>query len=122
MGNRGHVYRNDGVDIFKDSSKYNSYYVGDIEGGEWLQYTIDVLKKGVYNFTITVAPGLEEGRLSITSNDNLLAKQVIIPANSNMHQWQNIVVKNIQLSPGSNRIWIHAIKGGFNLERIKIAR
>jgi endoglucanase len=120
VGNRGHVYRNDGVDIFKDSSKYNSYYVGDIKSGEWLQYTIDVLKKGAYNFTITVAPGLEDGSLSITSNENLLAKQVIIPANSNMHQWQNIVVKNILLSPGSNRIRIHAIKGGFNLERIKI--
>ena len=57
VGNRGHIYRNDGVDIYKDSVKYNSYYVGDIENGEWLQYTIDVLKKGVYTFTITVAPG-----------------------------------------------------------------
>ena len=46
VGNRGHIYRNDGVDIYKDSVKYNSYYVGDIENGEWLQYTIDVLKNG----------------------------------------------------------------------------
>ena len=45
VGNRGDVYRNDGVDIYKDSSKYNTYYVGSIEDEEWLQYTINVVRK-----------------------------------------------------------------------------
>ena len=72
VGNRGHIYRNDGVDIYKDSVKYNSYYVGDIENGEWLQYTIDVLKERGYTFKITVTPGVEEGKISLTSNGNSL--------------------------------------------------
>ena len=56
-GNRGHIFRNDGVDIRKDANFYKSYYVSDIEDGEWLQYTIAVAKKGVYTLQLEVAAG-----------------------------------------------------------------
>lgn len=48
-GNRGRVYRNDGVDIKKDG---DSYTVDHFEAGEWLQYTIQVQKKGRYKVTV----------------------------------------------------------------------
>ena len=67
-----------GVDIYKDSTKNNSNYVGDIEDGEWLQYTINVLKSGTYTFTIWVAQGKEDGKISITSNSISLAKEVTV--------------------------------------------
>ncbi len=120
VGNRGNVYRNDGVDIYKDSSKYDAYYVGHIEDGEWLQYTINVSKSGSYNFNISVASVNDDGKLSISSNGKLLAKEVVVPATGNMHTWQIVAVKNIHLAAGRNRIRISAIKGGFNLEQIKI--
>jgi endoglucanase len=119
-GNRGNVYRNDGVDIYKDSSKYNTYYVGNIEDGEWLQYTIDVLKKGVYNFNISIESATGDGKLSISSNGELPAKEITIPFTGNIHEWQTITIKNIHLSAGQNRIRIAVIKGGFNIEAIEI--
>jgi len=122
VGNRGHIYRNDGVDIYKDSVKYNSYYVGDIENGEWLQYTIDVLKERRYTFKITVTPGVEDGKISITSNGNSLTGEVIVPATGNRGTWQTITIKNVHLSAGINRIRIHADKGGFNLSGIQIMK
>ena len=120
VGNKGHVYRNDGVDIYKDSLKYNSYYVGNIEDGEWLQYTINVLKSGMYSFNISVASATGDDKLSVSSNGHLLAKEVVVPATGNMLTWQTVTVKNIHLLAGRNRIRIFAIKGGFNLESIKI--
>ena len=120
VGNGGGVYRNDGVDIYKDSSKYDTYYVGHIEDGEWLQYTIDVRKSGSYNFNISVASLNDDGKLSISSNGKLLAKEVIVPITGNMHTWQTVTVKNIHLSVGKNRIKIFAVRGGFNLEKILI--
>jgi endoglucanase len=120
VGNRGHTYRNDGVDIYKDSIKYNSYYVGDIEDGEWLQYTIDVLKNGIYNFRITVAPGVNEGKISITCHGNALSKDLIIPARGDRQGWATFSVEDIHLSAGRNAIRLSAVKGGFNLENIKI--
>jgi hypothetical protein len=122
VGNRGHIYRNDGVDIYKDSIKYNSFFVGDMEDGEWLQYTVTVLTKGLYNFRITVAPGAGDGKLSITSNGNSLVKEVMVPNNSNAGKWQAIVIKNIQLSAGINRVRLLVNKGGFNLSGIQIMR
>ena len=122
VGNRGHIYRNDGVDIYKDSVKYNSFYVGDIENGEWLQYTIDVIKKGTYTFAITVAPGKEDGNISITSNGTFLAKDIAVSNTGDAGKWKVVTVKNINLSAGANKIQIHADKGGFNLFSIEIKR
>jgi aryl-phospho-beta-D-glucosidase BglC (GH1 family) len=50
-GNRGHVYRNDGVDIREE----NGYIVSNFESGEWLQYTLQVQQEG--NYTISLRPG-----------------------------------------------------------------
>ena len=120
VGNRGHIYRNDGVDIYKDSAKYNSYYVGDIEPGEWLQYTIEVIKKRVYNFDITVSAGVNDAEISILSNGNYLAKKVIIPGNGAIGNVQKISIKNIQLAAGVNRIRIYADNGGFKFYSLQI--
>ena len=119
-GNRGRVYRNDGVDTYKDSSKYNTYYVGNIEDGEWMQYTINVSKSGSYNFNFSVASISDGEKLSISSNGRVLAKEVDVPVTGNMHAWQTVTVKNIHLAAGRNRIKIAAVKGGFNLEKIII--
>ena len=54
-GNKGYTYRNDGVDIYKDSAQYESYYVGSIEDSEWIQYTIDVTEALLYKLKLNVA-------------------------------------------------------------------
>jgi aryl-phospho-beta-D-glucosidase BglC (GH1 family) len=48
VGNRGHVYRNDGVDIRGHADDLSSLIVDHIETGEWMQYTIDVTSDGIY--------------------------------------------------------------------------
>lgn len=45
VGNRGGMYRNDGVDIKKDEQ---GYYICNIEDGEWLHYTVDIKEAGSY--------------------------------------------------------------------------
>ena len=61
MGNYGGMYRNDGVDIFQDTSDPGKYYVGKIETGEWLQYTVQVEKSGsLFDRTlVALAPATE---------------------------------------------------------------
>ncbi|WP_298740080.1 cellulase family glycosylhydrolase [uncultured Chitinophaga sp.] len=53
-GNRGRVYRNDGVDIRDE----DGYIVSNFEGGEWLQYTLQVRQEG--NYTISLQPGTDK--------------------------------------------------------------
>lgn len=122
VGNRGRVYRNDGVDIYIDSSKYDTYYVGDIESGEWLQYTINVVKSGRFNITLMTKPGDQPGDVSIVINNKAVSSHTRIPENYHEGEWQKIVAKNIHLSAGVNRLRLYFQKGGFNLEQIEINR
>jgi aryl-phospho-beta-D-glucosidase BglC (GH1 family) len=121
VGNRGRVYRNDGVDIRKDSAAYESYYVSDIENGEWLQFTIDVMFKGTYKMQLSVAAE-NEGNISITSGSTVLAKNIQIPPTGSLKSWKTVDVKNIQLNSGRQPVRIYFEKGGFNFKSIRIFR
>ena len=51
--NQGDVYRfGEGVDIYQTSGKI---YVGNVEPGEWLEYTINVAEEGTYNISANMA-------------------------------------------------------------------
>ncbi len=119
-GNRGRVYRNDGVDIYKDSLKTGYYYVGNIENNEWLSYTIDVSKSANYTFKFMVVPGTKNGEISLSVNGKLVNKNIQVPAENNFHQWQQVAVNNVLLPAGENLIKIFFVTGGFNLESIQI--
>ena len=72
--------------------------LGSIEDGEWLQYTINVSKSGSYNFNIYCCFGaMLEGKISISSNGQLLAKEVDVPLREISTTWQSVHVKNIHL-------------------------
>ena len=119
IGNRGRIYRNDGVDMRKDSIQQDKYYVSDIENGEWLQYTIDVLEKGNYIFGLEVAANKPGGRISISSGTNIYVKDIVVPVTGGLNKWQTITAKNIILSKGKQAIKIFFEKGGFNFKSIK---
>jgi endoglucanase len=120
-GNRGHVYRNDGVDIRKDSAEYESYYVSDIEDGEWTQYTVQAKAPGTYTVKLKVASPIDNGALSVTVNGAAQAKNIQVPNTGGLTTWKIITVKNIKLKAGSNKIRLYFDKGGFNLHYMQFA-
>jgi len=115
IGNHGRIYRNDGVDISKDSTAYNSFYVDHIETGEWTQYTIQVKAAGVYSIKLKVAAATDDGKLSLNINGADQAKEVAIPNTSGLKTWQVITVKDIRLKAGANKVRVYANNGGYNL-------
>ena len=119
IGNHGRVYRNDGVDISKDSTAYNSYYVDHIETGEWLQYTLQVKTAGIYSVTLKVASGIDDAKLSLNVNGADEAKEVAIPNTGGLKTWQVITIKGIHLKAGSNKVRVYANKGGYNLHWLR---
>jgi hypothetical protein len=121
QGNRGHIYRNDGVDIRKDSAEYESYYVSDIADGEWMQYTVKSKVGGVYTLKLKVAAPADGSTLSVFVNGQPQAKDVTIPNTGGSTTWQVISIKNVKLNPGSNKIKLFFDKGGFNLHYMQFA-
>ncbi|SKB32829.1 cellulase family glycosylhydrolase [Daejeonella lutea] len=121
-GNRGRIYRNDGVDIMKDSTSYNRYFVSNIEDGEWLQYTVDVVKKGIYKLKFEVASGNEEGKISVKSGSTLLVNSFPVPNTGNPKKFMEITIDNVALSSGKQTLRIYAERGGFNLRSWRLLR
>jgi hypothetical protein len=66
IGNRGRTYRNDGVDIYEDSLQKGKFYVGHIEDGEWLQYTIHVAEPGTYKLTFNISSDSAQGLITVS--------------------------------------------------------
>lgn len=110
-GNRGRVYRNDGVDIAADPTITDAYYVNHTEAGEWLQYTLNVVKGGRYQIKLNCNPVKEDAKLSLLVN-NGNAKQVAV---SKATGWQLLEIKDVELKKGPNNLRIYIDAGDMGL-------
>jgi endoglucanase len=120
VGNRGHVYRNDGVDI---QASENGYYVDNIEDNEWLQYTLNVNKQATYTVKLAASAEAGKGKISFMVNDKKVVTS-IVPTNTKIgaDNWNAIEFKNIKLLKGNNKIRVYAEEGGYNLKSIQFIR
>lgn len=121
-GNRGRTYRNDGVDIARDSIRYEVYNVNSIESGEWLQYTLNVKESGVYTLKLDLAAGNTDGKLSILVNGAAAAAGVSVPDTGGPNNFQQLEIKNIKLGKGKQVLRVLADTGGFNFSSIQFIR
>ncbi|SHN16786.1 cellulase family glycosylhydrolase [Chitinophaga sp. CF418] len=122
-GNRGRVYRNDGVDIVADSADAGSYYVTDFATGEWLKYTINITLKGKYTLSFIGAPGKVPGQLAVTIDGKPIGKVAVIRAKENKRgEWQTYNIKNIVLRNGRQTLRLYAETGGFDLKAIRFEK
>ncbi|MDN3585178.1 cellulase family glycosylhydrolase [Pedobacter aquatilis] len=121
-GNRGRIYRNDGVDISKDSTQYEKYYVSSIEQGEWLQYTIQVAQKGIYTLKFNTAADKDGKSLSILINGKTISSNVNIPNTGNLKKFSIVEEKNVSLSAGKQIIRILSNTGGYNFSYIQFVK
>ncbi len=119
QGNRGHAYRNDGVDIEHDD---NGYHVFGIEDGEWLQYTINVTKKGVYTLRFSLASGTNTGKISLSRDGTSVATGLSVPNTGSEQSWQTVDAKDVPLKAGVNVIRVTADSGGFNFKSIQFVQ
>ncbi|MDZ7341690.1 MAG: cellulase family glycosylhydrolase, partial [candidate division KSB1 bacterium] len=75
--NRGHVYRNDGVDIeLSQDNAGAKYSIGWIESGEWLSYTIVCADSGAYSLGLRVASPNSQGQIQLLLDNQPLAPSV----------------------------------------------
>lgn len=116
-GNRGRMYRNDGVDISKEG---DAYYVTQIEAGEWLQYTIDIPRKGNYTLKIQAAADSAAGKVMILVDGKPSGKSIAIPATGDK-KWQQIDAGKVSLQKGTHTLRVRAETGGFHLKEIIVA-
>jgi len=118
QGNRGHTYRNDGVDIKAD--EHNAPYVFSIEDGEWLLYTTTVEQSGNYNLAFNTSGS--DGVIDLYDNDKLLAGNISVGASRDDNDFIQSTPVAIHLDKGVNKIKVFFKKGGFNFKSFKLKK
>ncbi len=119
--NSGNTMRNDGVDIqsCKDENS-NGYEVCDIKDGEWLQYTVTVNKKGIYNVLIRYANNSKRAKVHLEKENTHISKIFKLPAiSNNKDSYRTLTIPDVKLEQGENKIKVVFDKGGFNLNYLE---
>jgi hypothetical protein len=114
--NKGGKMRNDGVDIVTCTDKItNGFQVSFIEAGEWLQFTIDVKKQNIYNVEARYSSEKAGGKLYLEQDGKKISETAELPVTGGETVWETVVLKNVALKQGINKIRIHFEGGNFNL-------
>ena len=118
--NDGWSYRNDGVDVEKNTNPDGyPYNVGWTEVGEWLGYTVEDVTPGIYNISVSVASNGVAGMFFIQIN-GVNVSVVNVPASTGgWYNWVDLTIPDVEISGGEQFIRLQIVQGGFNIESIK---
>ena len=117
--NAGGKYRpSDGVDI--EACEAGGYNIGWVNTGEWMDYTVNIVKTGTYKMTIYVATTSDSGKLHVEFNGT--DKTGVIPV-MNTHGYQNweTVSRSVNLNAGRQimKIYFDNAPSGLNLDKVR---
>jgi len=121
LGSNTSYRPNLGVDI--ETRANNVINVGNMQNGEWLRYTINVVQAGLYDLDFVVASGNSGGgKFHVSVNGTNLSGDVLVPfTSSDWNTWTTVSAKNIVLQAGQQYIDIR-INGGFNFDKFKVRK
>ncbi len=102
--NEDGIYRNDSVCVRDCDDIGCGYCVKNTVAGEWLEYTVNVLKEGMYSFRLRVRG---EGAVSISANQ----REVVTDLKVACEKWQDISSDKAHLVMGEQTIRIFVTEG-----------
>ena len=117
--NNGWSYRNDGVDIGSTIiNNQKNYYVGWIEAGEWMRYTIKPEEPGNYKMMVEIASYINGSSLSAEFDSGMNVGPINLPnTNGWSNGWRIVNIGNVAISDETS-FKILADVGGFNIKNI----
>lgn len=121
IANNGTAYRTDeAVDVEMNSP--GNYNVGWTNGGEWLEYTVDVMEAGTYNFEVVVASPNSNCSFHLKVDEVNVSGSVAIPKTGGWQTYQKVTIPDIPLKQGNRIIRFFEETGGFNIDKMIVAK
>ena len=118
----GWVYRNDGVDIEKNTDNINSngFHIGFINRGEWLNYTLSVSETGVYSMNARIASIEDGGEFHIEMDGEGVTRSLSVESSSGWDQFISQSYNDIFLEKGNQTLTIKfSGKKAFNISSLE---
>ena len=116
--NKGYRYRNDGVDIEMGG---DGFYVSHTESGEFLKYTVNVIKSDRYDVLVTTSSSSIEAELSLQVQNNRVLDRISVPATGQYGIWKEHNIGQIDLEKGTATLTFIINKGGANLKSFNLS-
>ncbi|MBS1817922.1 MAG: carbohydrate-binding protein [Acidobacteria bacterium] len=116
-GNNGGADRSGDVDIEPSSDGGNN--VGWIEGGEWLNYSVNVTTSGNYTVQLRVASPSGGGSMHVGFNKSNVWTAASIPATGSWQTWTTVNVP-VTLTAGTQLLTLGFDTAGFNINRVTV--
>ncbi|WP_210521711.1 carbohydrate-binding protein [Hymenobacter terricola] len=94
--------------------------VGYTASGEWLKYTVNVLRTGLYRLTVRVSTGATStGAVRLLVNDVARTGVIAVPATGSFSTYQDLVINNVYLEASPNAtLKFDLVSGGFNFSKL----
>jgi len=101
--NNGVEYRlSDGVDIQTTADTGGGYNVGWVEGGEWMEYNVNVTTTGLYTFEARFASAGDGGIAHVEFDGVDKTGPMDFTNTGDWQNWQTLVVNNVPLNAGQH--------------------
>ncbi len=120
-GNSGWSYRNDGVDIeLSDDTLIVPYNIGWTQEGESMNYTVEVVKEGLYTFHVRSASESSGTSIVIFSGQTKIIDSVDLPNTGGNQIWVNTKLGEAILPKGKQMLTVRINRPGANLKLLSI--
>lgn len=123
--NSGWTYRNDGVDIEKNTDDVNSngYHVGFTNKGEWINYTVKVEESAVYKLEARIAGENAGGQFHISVNGETITTTQTTEATGGWSTFATHTINDVALEEGTQVITLHFVGDvSFNISSITFSK
>jgi endoglucanase len=118
--NLGGQYRtNEAVDIETTTDAGGGYHVAATAAGEWIEYTIWIQVAGYYNLSLRYATGSNGCAVQMTGNGHDRTGSWALPSTGGSATWAT-ATKPVLLEFGRQKMRIHVLNGGFNLNWMEL--
>lgn len=115
--NEGKQFRTDeGVDL--DVAEDDGYVLGWTQKGEWVEYTVEVLQEDSYEYTATVASGLDGAAFRLYMDDKAITDVISVPNTGEFTSYTTIKGSTSKLTQGKHILKL-TIEGSYaNIDKI----
>lgn len=121
-GNNGNFRMDESVDAVLGTAE--GVTVGWIDGGEWLEYSVNVAQSGLYSFAFRFASANAAGggpfRLELSGQP--ITENISVSNSSGWNTWSTRTITNVPLTAGEHILRVVFLSGEFNLGRMTFTR
>jgi len=120
FANEGKAYRPDRVDIEPCYDAGSGFDVGYTASGEWLEYTVNIIDSGYFDFDFRTSSTSSNNTLSLQLDGSDIVDNLKLNNSGGWQVWKTTTAHHIHIPAGQHVLRLKMNSGGFNINYILV--